>query len=310
MTTKTPIALNLWLYIYHSENNIWTPNVSKIIKRMKIILDERETSLYDKCVSINQQNTAKVGLSKRVLELGDAIISSDDDKELILVERKSLQDLLSSIKDGRYEEQSYRLIHSSGHIPHRILYVIEGIMSQLNTSAEKKMVYSAITSLNMFKGFSVFRTSSVQETADWILSMTDKIGRELAKGRKLWTQPTVLSVSVSALENGVISTVEPSEPSEPSAYCNVVKKVKKDNITPENWGEIVLCQIPGVSSKSAVAIMKHFSSISHLIHDLKEHPDCLDGITCESGLEKKSRKLSKNIIKNIFDFLLYSGNMS
>lgn len=265
---------------------------------MKIILDERETALYDKCVSINEQQPIKPDISKRVLPLGDAIVSTDDDKELIIIERKSLRDLLSSIKDGRYEEQSYRLIHSSGYSPHHILYVIEGVMNQLNTSSEKKMVYSAITSLNTFKGFSVFRTSSVQETAEWLLAMTDKLGRELAKGRTLW--------SPSPISDGPMNEFVVSEP--PSAYCSVVKKVKRDNITPENWGEIVLCQIPGVSSKSAVAIMKHFSSISHLILELKARPECLDGIVCETTTEKKSRKLPKNIIKNVSDFLLYAGN--
>jgi ERCC4-type nuclease len=260
---------------------------------MKIILDERETALYEKCVLLNSHNPVKIDISKRVLQLGDAILATDNGEELIIVERKSLQDLLSSIKDGRYEEQSYRLIHSSGHIPHRILYVVEGIMSQLNTVAEKKMVYSAITSLNMFKGFSVFRTSSVQETADWLLCTTDKMGRELEKGRILWSPPLSLST-------------ESSTNVEPLPYCNVVKKVKKDNITPENWSEIVLCQIPGVSSKSAIAIMKQFRSIAHLINSLKERPDCLEGIVCESASEKKPRKLGKHIIKNIADFLLYS----
>jgi len=273
---------------------------------MKIILDERETALYDKCAStisytLNKPGNPTVQLSKRVLHLGDALITSDDDKELIIVERKSLQDLLASIKDGRYEEQSYRLIHSSGHVPHHIVYVIEGIMNQLKSFAEKKMVYSAITSLNMFKGFSVIRTSSVQETAEWIALTSDKMGREYAKGRFLWTPQVVCTTEQSTVEN----TVLPPEP-QPLAYCSVVKKVKKDNITPENWGEIVLCQIPGISSVSAVSIMKRFQSLSHLIQEVRENPGCLDTIMCESG-DKKPRKLGKNVIENIRSFLLYSG---
>jgi len=256
---------------------------------MKIILDERETALYEKCILLNDKNEKKIEISKRVLNLGDIIITTDDDKDIILVERKSIQDLLSSIKDGRYEEQSYRLIHSSGYAPHNIIYLIEGITSQLEAS-KKKMVYSAITSLNIFKGFSVFRTSSVQETAEWILATTDKMSRELAKGKMIWSS----SNSTAALDV------------EPASYCSVVKKVKKDNITPENWGEIVLCQIPGISSVSAVAIMKRFQSISHLIAEIREHPECLDAIVCES--DKKSRKLGKNIIENLRTFLLYAGD--
>ena len=43
-----------------------------------------------------------------------------------IVERKTGSDLASSIIDGRYEEQSYRLLHSGDLIPHSVIYLIEG----------------------------------------------------------------------------------------------------------------------------------------------------------------------------------------
>ena len=42
------------------------------------------------------------------------------------------------------------------------------------------------------------------------------------------------------------------------SYSSFVKKKKSDNITPENFGEIVLTQITGISDKTAVIIMKEF----------------------------------------------------
>ena len=105
---------------------------------MKIIIDERERDLYDKCLSIIQENVkVDFQLSKEVLPLGDIFIKTPNDNSLILIERKSLSDLLASIKDGRYEEQSYRLIHSSGIPRHSIIYIIEGSLSQLRNSTEK-----------------------------------------------------------------------------------------------------------------------------------------------------------------------------
>ena len=62
-------------------------------------------------------------IEKKVIELGD-IHFVKDDKEIIILERKSVSDLLASIKDGRYEEQSHRLIHSSGLYRHHIIYII------------------------------------------------------------------------------------------------------------------------------------------------------------------------------------------
>ena len=80
---------------------------------MKIIVDEREHALYDRLdarLSI-LKNPSFAILEKRVLPLGDILIETDEGKKVMLIERKTYTDLLASIKDSRYEEQSYRLIH-------------------------------------------------------------------------------------------------------------------------------------------------------------------------------------------------------
>ena len=184
---------------------------------MKLVFDERETSLYEKSQLFSHSCT----MEKRVMDLGDILLLDDNEKEILLIERKSLSDLIASIKDGRYEEQSHRLIHASGMDRHHIVYIIEGLFSQLRTPMEKKMVYSAMTSLQFFKGFSVIRTNSIVETAEWIVNSSDKIQRELTRGNILWSPNMEI----------------PDTP--PPAYCSVVKRTKKDNITPENIGQIL-----------------------------------------------------------------------
>lgn len=335
---------------------------------MKVIIDERERELYEKSYSIVQSNNTYVVLSKEVLPLGDIFITTNENKHVMLIERKTLQDLLSSIKDGRYEEQSYRLTHSSGLPPHSILYIIEGQLSQLRSSVERKIVYSALTSLNFFKGFSVIRTNNVNETAEYIIWMCDKIERNFLKCvfpyylqpqyckymqmpseidnhnedddlvlqdiednntliednntlvntmrlKTNITLPSIANVDTSPkretelkFQKGELFTypqeVLDKQQTELLAanYCNVVKKVKKDNVTPENIGEIVLCQIPGVSSVTAISIMKNFSSFPDFIKQLQENPDCLNNIICET--KGKSRKINKNCLENIKKFLL------
>lgn len=262
---------------------------------MKLILDERETSLYERCLQI--PNPAII-LEKIVLPMGDAIIKTNDDKELIIVERKSLQDLLSSINDGRYKEQSYRLQNCCGGMPHNVMYIIEGAFSQLrNPALEKRIIYSAMTTLSAFKGFSVIRTSSVQETADWLMAYTDKMGRELEKGEKLCFYK---DVAIENPENAVIT--DSSLLVDPQKYCEVVKRTKKENLTPENMGEVILCQIPGISSVSAITIMKEFKTIANLITAVEKDPTCMDKLICESG--GKSRKISKAVVQNVKTFLL------
>jgi len=150
---------------------------------MLIIIDEREISLYNKCAELLQSDAkySSITLTKKVLHLGDVLIQLDDEKDLILIERKTFSDLLSSIKDGRYAEQSHRLIYSSGYPPHSIIYLIEGMYSQIHNVAEKQIILSSMTSANIFKGFSVHRTSTVTESAEWIVQMAHKIGNEISK---------------------------------------------------------------------------------------------------------------------------------
>ena len=48
-------------------------------------------------------------LEEKSLPIGDVIISNDDREEKLIIERKTMRDLASSIRDNRYNEQSYRL---------------------------------------------------------------------------------------------------------------------------------------------------------------------------------------------------------
>ena len=85
-------------------------------------------------------------------------------------------------------------------------------------------------------------------------------------------------------------------------YCTVVKKVKKDNITTENIGEIMLCQIPGVSSTSALAILAQFKTLPNLIKSIETDETCLTNIATIDA-NGKSRKISKTAIATIIKFL-------
>ena len=139
---------------------------------MKIIIDKREAKLIEK---INEllplYKFENVELITDVLDLGDILVKNDDE-ELLLIERKTIADLLSSIKDGRYAEQSLRLYNNE--LPNnRIVYLVEGVVP----GSVKNIIYSTMTSLNVFKGFSIMKTNHIDETADWLLIMVDKMNR-------------------------------------------------------------------------------------------------------------------------------------
>jgi hypothetical protein len=90
-------------------------------------------------------------------------------------------------------------------------------------------------------------------------------------------------------------------------YCSVVKKVKKDNVTPENIGEIMLCQIPGISSASALAILAEYKTLPNLIKRINESPDCLNNI-CTKDANGKFRKISKTSIATIVKYFTYTNS--
>jgi ERCC4-type nuclease len=271
---------------------------------MKVIIDERESELFEKCFSIVncEGNATNIQLIKQVLPIGDVLIRSDEDKDIMIIERKSFQDLLSSIKDGRYEEQSYRLTHSSGFPLHSIVYVLEGMFSQLRNVAEKKLIYSCIASLNYFKGFSVMKTSNTRETAELVIWMANKIDRDIIKGKIPWyLLRTSQSSHLPPLTEPHPESHQERETEVVDNYCTVVKKNKKENITPENIGEILLCQIPGISSVTAISIMKNFKGFPDLLEQLENNPSILDGIQYESN--GKMRKINKTCIANIKKYL-------
>lgn len=273
---------------------------------MKIIVDEREHALYDKLdIKLSSLKTPSFAiLEKSILPLGDILIETDEGKKVMLIERKTYTDLLASIKDGRYEEQSYRLIHSSGFPLHSVVYLLEGLFSQLRTPLEKKIAYSAMTSLHFFKGFSLYKTSTVDETAEWLIYTADKIDREFGKGRIPYYLTQTFAGTLRLRDQEYTNNTTTKEEPSGSNYCSVVKKVKKDNVTPENIGEIVLCQIPGISSVTAMAIMSNFTSFNHFIQELQSNPQCIDTITVTSN--GKVRKISKTSLENIRQYLLYT----
>lgn len=259
---------------------------------MKIIIDYRENDLYEKILKIEYGSSIEI--IKENLHLGD-IVFRYNEIDILIIERKTINDLCASIKDGRYKEQSYRLLNSVSIKSHNIVYIIEGMMTNIS-SETKKIVYGAITSLAFLKEFSVLRTWSVGETAELLINMARKIEKE-------WI---IFSLNLENTKNSISSVEENSmidNNIKNTDYVNVVKKIKKENINKENIGEIMLCQIPGLSSQTAIQIINHYKSLCGLIDSLRNNRDCLKDfkIDCNNG---KKRNLSKKIIENLYNFLI------
>lgn len=259
--------------------------------KFQLIIDERERKVIPLIKAMINDYNMDIDVVVDTIPLGDFIIKCDD-KELLIIERKCLSDLACSIKDGRYAEQSFRLNNYPIH-NHNIIYLVEGNIKFYNakyTRISSKTLYSTMTSLLLYKGFSVVRSIDMNETCEYIIYIIEKLKKN--KNRTFYFKN----------EPGTMESV-PGHKS-PKAYTHVIKKTKKSNVTPDNIAEIILTQIPGVSSTTAIEIMRNFKSLHHLLVSLSADNKCLNNITYKTK-SGQDRRISKKSQDNIIQYLLF-----
>jgi ERCC4-type nuclease len=273
-------------------------------------------------------------LQKKRLVIGDVALqiksmkqeaaAKDDDSvgvdvDTILFERKTLNDLAASIRDGRYKEQSFRMNQYCELSNHNIIYIIEGDMAKYADKAKtganpitKKALYSAMFSMMYLKGFSVFRTANVRETADLILYFADKYDAVPLHDRVPF-YPNKSITKVEKTENPPPDAAAADVHATASEYSGLFKyKERSAQITPDNIGEIMISAVPFVNSKTASAIMAEYKTVPNLIDAMKKDRACLNNVyiyTPNAGgsdatAAPSKRKISKLCVDNLFKFLI------
>ena len=240
---------------------------------MKVPLPKKAVTPVSNTKTTTTTTTTIHEIKSERLPLGDIIIHDPDQgqqgRDIVLFERKSLNDLAASIQDGRYKEQSFRLTQSTDFHNHNIIYIIEGDIARYNAKhsrISKSALQSAMVSLLYYKGFSVIRTMNVGETAEFILHFADKVMKERALGPAVPAYSNTLTATTLQFDDDAATDTASAE-----RYSEVAaKKEKRDFITRENIGEIMLAQVPGVSPKIATGIMKKYNgSIYEFLADLR-----------------------------------------
>ena len=236
---------------------------------MMIYVDTRERKLYPLINSLNEN----FNIQSYTLDLGDIVVKDKEDHEVFIIERKSVADLAASIIDGRYKEQSFRLSNCGIEI-HRVIYIIEGNLDNIPRNSpikNKKTLNSAILTLSLQKGFTVYHTQTIVETAELILLLTEQSNKAERK----------------------------SDCDATDDYSRVCKRVKKANITPTVATEILLGQIPGVSISVAKAIVSDFPTMEIVIETIKNNPSLIDALTLstKSGGKRRIPAKTSNILR-------------
>lgn len=194
---------------------------------VKVEIDHREHQLINLC-----KDELSLDISIVPLDAGDIRLSFND-TILIVIERKTISDLISSIKDGRYRDQKFRLIDN--YEKSKIMYIIEGcIYGESSTDAVK----GAIINTLIRDDIKVINLKDVKDTATFIRDIVLRVSKDPNK----YIQG-----------QGFQSTKD------------MVCHSKKSYVTKESYGLNAISQIPGVSKLTAQCLLNHYGSFHNFV---------------------------------------------
>lgn len=114
---------------------------------IKLLIDDRESSIIKELKDLkDRKGPIYEDIIVKRLDLGDFIITHDD-KIIVVIERKTVSDLVSSIKDGRYKSQKQRLLELKNTCPEcKIIYLFEEFITFSTSSNFKQLMITSIKS--------------------------------------------------------------------------------------------------------------------------------------------------------------------
>ena len=231
---------------------------------MEIYIDDREK--YLKKVLSNKQ-FVKI----KHLDIGD-IQYIDTESEnfnqiLLIIERKSLEDLCASVKYSRIKEQKYRLKKLKQDMNISILYIFEGA-NYTTQSLPKSTILSCIINTSLRDKICTLQTKNERETMEYIL--------------KIYMQLQKYDITSNYMTN-----------------YNEILKFNKKKLDPIQCFIGQLCQIPGISNKIAIGISKNFCNMSEFI-------SYLEGNEKKNLIKLQilpNRKMGPKLTQNIYEYL-------
>jgi len=226
---------------------------------MEIIIDNREKKLkdlfLDKVKYVN-------------LVVGDIQIKkSQDDTNILCLERKTFSDLKKSLTDGRFSEQKKRLCVSN--------FIHKGyIIEKDRITTDKKFINilrQIIIRIQLKDKLCVFLTDSTNDT----FNLIEELKRKLEIDSKLYI------TTKNKIENNNIE------------YINTLSISKKENLTPNTCYIIQLSQIPNISKKTAKLIAEKYNNWHLLLEGIENEKEFLNNLKNNKFGKKKYLQLRK-----------------
>ena len=246
---------------------------------VEMVLDVREVrAKSDRDYMQNELIKKGVTPIMRALALGDILwvaklhnpellpsLGADGDEVLLdwIVERKRLDDLVSSIKDRRYDEQKFRLQKSGiGNI----VYMIEEFaMHPDHFQKYGEMVESAIASTQVVNGFFVKKTQKMDDSIRYLARMTMML-KGIYESKHLQVIPTNVITTKNYLP--LLSHLREKEPGSEynityGAFASLASK--SDSLTLRDVFLKMLMCTRGVTGEKALEIQKNWKTPAEFI---------------------------------------------
>lgn len=247
-------------------------------------IDYREYDLID---TFNNPEH-NINAIKDSLDIGD-IIFEHNNKIIILIERKKLLDLSSSLRDGRYKEQKER-INKALHKNIRKIYLIEGSHEELFKTKMSENIFTGIKINTMLRDN--IQVVNVNKFNDTILFIKDIYTRLEKYAIDIYND--IYNDNNSDTSNNSYSKV----------VCNIIKN---KNITHDVYKIIQFQQIPKVSNNIAKLIINNIGSLKDILlkyktpDEINNLKDIISSIKHGETQRKIGDKLANTIIEFIYN---------
>nr|CAG4646264.1 EOG090X06E6 [Macrothrix elegans] len=211
------------------------------------------------------------------------------DHELALpfvIERKRIDDLVSSIKDGRFKEQKFRLKNSGLSRP---IYLVEEFGNRQNHALPEASILQAVANTLLIENFQIHWTRSSQESVNYMVQMTKQL-------TKFYSGKTLIS-------RGVQDAVGNDWQTRLIAFKEVyVNSTKLKPLSVTQMFAKHLIQLHGLSPEKAEAIVKVYPTPYAFMKFLKEAGSSASTMLASLEYGKAKRKLGIAMCTTLCEF--------
>jgi len=203
-----------------------------------------------------------------------------NEQQLIIIERKSYDDLSTSIKDGRYKEQKNRILNSVQQNVRKI-YILEG--NKNDFKLQKNVLEGTIINTMVRDNIHVYISKNIDDTFKFINNILKNIDKY---------KDNIIN------NNNIINTNDV-----------LVNSIKKKNMSSETCFMNMLSGIPGISNKTSHIFINKFKNINNMFHyfykDLENNKELiikdLENMKVGSNMRKLGNKNAVKIYAFLFD---------